>query len=143
MCLPVIAVRFPIRIEFPDYDEAELVQIATKMFDSKGFTLSDAALAELPGKLLSFKAREVGPSGNGRMVRNFVENVLRNQSARVASYDASRDELIEVRPEDLMKFGIIPEFNLFCGQNTAVTRRIGDSITLFRKLQPFFRCPAG
>ena len=93
--------RFPIRIEFPDYNETELVQIATKMFDSKGFTLSDAALAELPGKLLSFKAREVGPSGNGRMVRNFVENVLRNQSARVASYDASRDELIEVRPEDL------------------------------------------
>lgn len=93
--------RFPIRIEFPDYTDDELVQIAEKMIDSKGFTLSNEAAMELPQHLSGFRAREVGPSGNGRTVRNYVENVLRNQSARVASYDASREELIEIRPEDL------------------------------------------
>lgn len=93
--------RFPIRVEFPDYSDDELVQIAEKMIDAKGFALSDSAASELPQRLSGFKAKEVGPSGNGRMVRNFVENVLRNQSARVASYDASRDELIEILPDDL------------------------------------------
>ena len=93
--------RFPIRIEFPDYTDDELVQIAEKMIDAKGFTLSDEAARELPQHLSGFRAREVGPSGNGRTVRNYIENVLRNQSARVASYDASRAELVEIRSEDL------------------------------------------
>ena len=93
--------RFPIRIDFPDYSDSELVQIAEKMIETKGFALSPEASAELPEYLARFKAHEIGPSGNGRMVRNYVENVLRNQSARVASYDASRDELIEIKLEDL------------------------------------------
>ena len=93
--------RFPIKVEFPGYSQGELVAIAEKMFTAKGFTLTDVARGELPERLASFKRGEAGTSGNGRMVRNYVENVLRNQSARVAAYDATRDELVEVLPEDL------------------------------------------
>lgn len=93
--------RFPLRIEFPDYTNSELVQIAARIISSKGFFLSEEAEAALPKALGDFARSSQGTAGNGRMARNFAENILRNQSARVASTDVDATGLVTVEAADL------------------------------------------
>ena len=81
--------RFPNIIDFPDYNADELLKIARITASSKGYSISE----EADDKLLSFfdhvqhtNARE---AGNGRLVRNKVEEAILNQSRRlVAEPDA-------------------------------------------------------
>lgn len=105
--------RFPLRIEFPDYTQGELVQIAERLINAKGFTLSEEAEAALPGALDSFAKASGRASGNGRLARNFAESVLRNQSARIASSDVGSEGLVTVQAADLgSTTSPRPDFNL-------------------------------
>ncbi|MCL2354496.1 MAG: AAA family ATPase, partial [Oscillospiraceae bacterium] len=94
--------RFPLVIDFPDYTPDELYLIAEKFIDSKGFSLANTAQPVLVEKISMAHKTSDSSSGNGRMVRNIVETIMRNQSARIASVDdISKEALTEIIAGDI------------------------------------------
>ncbi len=96
--------RIPHWIEFPDYDTQELTDIFRKMLDERGFTPTDDAIKEA-GYLFE-KARHVDNFGNGRYVRNIIEQALQNQAVRLMSdkedaTDIKKSELFKLTKEDI------------------------------------------
>lgn len=87
--------RFPNIIEFPDYTGEELLKIAKITASSKGYNLSeevDEALLQFFDEVQSTNARE---AGNGRLVRNKIEEAILNQSKRlVAEKEADLSTLV-------------------------------------------------
>jgi len=105
--------RFPIRIDFPDYSIEELYQIALKMIDSRGFKIREDARKVLYENIEVLHKTATAHSGNARMVRNLIENILRNQSARIASSDVDVEELNMILPCDISTGdGRTVDFNL-------------------------------
>jgi len=81
--------RFPNIIDFPDYTGDELVAIAKITAKSKGYVLDDEVLEPLKGFFDHVQATNAREAGNGRLVRNKVEEAILNQSKRlVAEQDA-------------------------------------------------------
>jgi len=81
--------RFPLQIEFPDYTAEELFEIGKDMVSKKGFCLSDTTISVFREEIHALKKHSGPSSGNGRMVRNFVEEIVRRQSNRIAVSDVS------------------------------------------------------
>ena len=99
---PGLESRFPLVIDFPDYTPAELYAIALNMISAKGFTITEEAKGVLKEHIVLAHKSATAHSGNGRMIRNMVEKIMRNQSARIASLeDISKEGLIEIIPEDI------------------------------------------
>lgn len=84
--------RFPLNINFPDYNIEELFEIAKSMILSKKFKLDISAEESLKELIEMEKAKSGANSGNGRMVRNIVEDIIRKQSLRIADLETIRDE---------------------------------------------------
>jgi len=94
--------RFPLVIDFPDYSKDELYAIAKKTLSAKGFTLTDTAESTLKEQIVLAHKTSTAASGNGRMVRNIVENIMRNQSARIAdAIEVTKEEPTEIRSDDI------------------------------------------
>ncbi|MDR2006602.1 MAG: AAA family ATPase, partial [Acidaminococcales bacterium] len=94
--------RFPLLIDFPDYNAEELYAIAEKIIFAKGFTLANSAKPVLREQISFAKKASSSASGNGRMVRNIVETIMRNQSARIATADeVQKEELNEIIAADI------------------------------------------
>lgn len=93
--------RFPLKIDFPDYSEEELYKIALKMIDDKGFLLADGTSPLIKEQISVLHKLSNAHSGNGRMVRNFVEDLMRRQSGRIAINDVKAEEMNLIIPEDL------------------------------------------
>ncbi|GIP52342.1 AAA family ATPase [Paenibacillus vini] len=113
-----LASRFPLTIEFPDYSGDELYRIALKMIAEKGFTLTEPAKTMLYDQLMAARKAASAHTGNARMVRNRIENIMRNQSARVADQDdvtvQGLTEIIEtdIQPEKTSDTGFDLEQSL-------------------------------
>ncbi len=81
--------RFPNIIEFPDYTGQELLDITKVTVKSKGYTLDPGAEESLLEFYNKVQAEHSDTAGNGRLVRNKVEEAILNQSRRlVAEPDA-------------------------------------------------------
>ncbi|SEM73276.1 AAA+-type ATPase, SpoVK/Ycf46/Vps4 family [Mesobacillus persicus] len=93
--------RFPHRIHFPDYSPNELFEIAKIQISYKGFILAHEAESVLLAEITKKHRRTIGESGNGRMVRNFIEEVTRNQSVRIAMNDVRVEGLNVILPTDI------------------------------------------
>ncbi len=93
--------RFPLRISFPDYSPEELLAIALQMITAKGFALAENSLPVLREQIMLLHKHSTIHSGNGRMVRNYLEDITRKQSARIAMNDISANEMNLIIPEDL------------------------------------------
>ncbi len=93
--------RFPLKIEFPDYSADELNLIGLRMIANRGFDLKDEARNEFKERIGVLKRHSNASSGNGRMVRNFVEEIIRRQSSRVAMSDVASKELTLIIPDDI------------------------------------------
>lgn len=93
--------RFPLNIDFPDYSAEELYKIALLMIANKGFNLTEEAQQVLQQHIVAIQKTASSYSGNARMVRNMIEKVLRNQSARIATTETTSDELILILPNDI------------------------------------------
>lgn len=93
--------RFPHRIHFPDYSARELFEIAKIQISFKGFTLAKAAESVLMEEITKKHRKTIGESGNGRMIRNFIEEITRNQSVRIAMNDVPVEELNVILPTDI------------------------------------------
>ncbi|HMM21665.1 MAG TPA: AAA family ATPase [Selenomonadales bacterium] len=98
---PGLRSRFPIHIDFPDYSQSELLQIAEQMCAKRQYQLS------LQARLVLLKMLVPPPGdsenfGNARTVRNIIEKSLRKQAVRlVAKTSLTRDELMMIEPCDL------------------------------------------
>ena len=89
--------RFPLQVHFDDYSVEELKTIGEQMIKGKGFVLDRNASATLTEKIALETRISSAEAGNGRLVRNIVEEAIRHQSRRVASSpDGSIDGMIKI-----------------------------------------------
>ena len=93
--------RFPLRVDFPDYSANELFEIGKQMISGRGFRLTPESEALFEEEIKRLKAHSNASSGNGRMVRNYVEEIIRNQSSRIAKAEVSKDDLTIILPRDI------------------------------------------
>ena len=88
--------RIPYYVEFPDYSPAEMTEIFKLMLDEQGFTAAEEAIKEAHG--IFERKKFVRDLGNGRYVRNLVENAIKNQAVRLLPADGNADK---IRKKDL------------------------------------------
>lgn len=101
---PGLHSRFPLVIDFSDYNIDQLMEIADRMLKDKEYTLSHEAEKKLREHLYWIKT-VLNPSSfsNGRYIRNIIEKSIRTQAMRLLMqnhYD--RHELMTIRSNDLM-----------------------------------------
>ncbi|MFK9095484.1 stage V sporulation protein K [Bacillus salipaludis] len=101
---PGLHSRFPLVIDFPDYNIDQLMDIAGRMLIEREYSLSHEAEKKLRDHLIWVKA-VLNPNSfsNGRYVRNVIEKSVRAQAMRLLmlnSYD--RHELMTLRSNDLV-----------------------------------------
>ncbi len=100
---PGLRSRFPIQLEFPDYNVQELLAIAQLMLAERQYNLTSSALIEME-KILRHKTL-VGHrySGNARLVRNIIERAVRRQALRLSSKkNLTRQQLMSIEKEDFL-----------------------------------------
>ena len=93
--------RFPLRIDFPDYSEGELFEIGEQMIKGRGFTITNNALKLFEEEVKVLRNHANATSGNGRMIRNYIEDIIRRQSSRIATSDVNEKELTEITESDV------------------------------------------
>ncbi|MFF2754043.1 AAA family ATPase [Psychrobacillus sp. NPDC058041] len=93
--------RFPLNINFPDYSVQELFQIALKLISAKGFKVDKEAEIVLEEQIYLLHKSSNTHSGNGRMVRNYLDEITRNQSARIATSEVPIDEMNLIISQDI------------------------------------------
>jgi stage V sporulation protein K len=101
---PGLHSRFPLVLDFPDYNIEELMEISNRMMVEREYTFSHEAEKKLKEHLIWVKA-VLSPMSfsNGRYVRNIIEKAIRSQAMRLLmlnSYD--RHELMTIRSNDLV-----------------------------------------
>ncbi|MEI2354950.1 stage V sporulation protein K [Mesobacillus zeae] len=101
---PGLHSRFPLVIDFPDYNIEQLMEIGRRMLMEREYNLSHEAERKLVDHLGFVKA-SLGPAGfsNGRYIRNVIEKSIRAQAMRLLlqnQYD--RHDLVTIRSNDLV-----------------------------------------
>lgn len=107
--------RFPLWTNFEDYKPDELSEMAIKLLESKGFKLSKNGYTSLKKSFVDIYENADMQSGNGRLVRNYVENLIRSQSIRIAESDISVYEMNLITTKDIdniNEFTSANDFNL-------------------------------
>lgn len=93
--------RFPLNVNFKDYEVEELVEIGKLMIKSKGFVLASNSYDELEVAIRKEKQKSGAQSGNARMVRNIIEETIRAQSSRIADMETiNKDSAVLLTEED-------------------------------------------
>jgi SpoVK/Ycf46/Vps4 family AAA+-type ATPase len=92
--------RFPLSIEFPDYSANDLFNISLMMVKAKGFILDNGVETVLKEQISILHKQSNASSGNGRMIRNYLEEIIRRQSARIATDDVDVNEMNLIKAED-------------------------------------------
>ena len=103
---PGLRSRIAFHVPFADYSAAELCQIATLLGKGKNITFDEEAMVKL--KAAFEAARKQGDFGNGRYVRNLLEQARMNQATRLLEYDfdaITAAEIATIKAVDI----IIPE----------------------------------
>ena len=101
---PGLHSRFPLVIDFPDYNIEQLMEIAHIMLKEREYSLSHEAERRLREHLVWIRTI-IGENhfSNGRYIRNIIEKSIRSQAMRLLmnnSYD--RYELMTLRSNDLI-----------------------------------------
>ena len=93
--------RFPNVIEFPDYTGQELLDIAKITARSKGYQIDEGAEISLLTYFNLVQATRSATAGNGRLVRNKIEEAILNQSRRLVAEPDADLSLLTSRDFDL------------------------------------------
>lgn len=98
---PGLRSRFPIHIDFPDYNADELLRIGTEMLKAREYRLTSAARKRLTA-LLKGRLESGDPNfGNARHVRNVIERAIRRQAVRLVKQSTvTRDDLVLITEAD-------------------------------------------
>lgn len=114
--------RFPLNIDFPDYSVEDLFKITLKMIGDKGFLLEEGADVLLKEQVFILHKQSNAHSGNGRMVRNYIEDIMRKQSERIAMNDILANEMnviirndIEPKNKSIANFDLENELSKIIG----------------------------
>ena len=103
---PGLRSRIAFHVPFADYNTEELCSIAQMMGNNKGVCFEDEALTKLTAAFDI--ARKQSDFGNGRYVRNLLEQAKMNQASRLLEYDFDAitvDEIKTIKAVDV----VIPE----------------------------------
>ncbi|WP_297635833.1 AAA family ATPase [uncultured Clostridium sp.] len=103
--------RFSFQIEFNDYNLEELKKIFFNMIEERGFILEDNLEEFLNKRIEEMLLRSDRASGNGRMIRNLVEDVIRKQSLRIVK-EKREEGLNLIIKEDIDEQRIVHKTNL-------------------------------
>ena len=94
--------RIAFHVNFPDYNADELTDILKFMLGEKKFEIT--AEIENKCKKIFAEVRQKKDFGNGRFVRNFMEQALMKQAQRIFEENVDKDigkaELLQLKPED-------------------------------------------
>jgi AAA+ superfamily predicted ATPase len=82
---PGLRSRFDKILRFEDYSVADLIKIAAKMLDDKGYELNQKASAHLAGYLSFLHSYRDRYFGNARTVRTVIDQAIKNQNLRLAA----------------------------------------------------------
>lgn len=94
--------RFPIKIEFSDYNSEELYQIAISMFNSRQYILEDKAKVFLEKIVGDKRLKKKMNFSNARIIRNLVEASLRRQAVRLLNNnEITKKDLLYICKRDL------------------------------------------
>lgn len=103
---PGLKSRFKTRIDFPDYGEAELLEIFENMCSGLSYKLTQDANLIAQNLFAKISIERPKNFGNGRTVRNIFEKTLSNQAARL-----QRSGEFDKRNLTLIWAGDIPKQN--------------------------------
>lgn len=99
---PGLKSRFKTKIEFPDYDPAELHAIFAHIAAEQAYVLSSEANKETEALFAEMHRCRGEEFGNGRSVRNAFERAVMNQARRLASNRRpNRKQLQLIKAEDI------------------------------------------
>lgn len=99
---PGLKSRFPLMINFPNYNVDQLMKIARGMIDEREYVLSKEAERKLRNHLLDASRQDIDTFSNGRYVRNVIEKAIRTQAMRLlTANNYHKKELMTLRAEDL------------------------------------------
>lgn len=99
---PGLHSRFPIHIDFPDYNRQELLQIAEQLCAKRQYQLTVQAKSALLHSLNPPANNSDDKFGNARTVRNIIEKAIRRQAVRLISkHSTTREELMVIEPCDI------------------------------------------
>ncbi len=97
--------RFNKFIDFPDYEDGELVDILDGMAKRAGFSLEDEVMEAVRGYLLRLTGEQRGDFGNARGIRNLFEKMVAAQANRVVGYgQPTKEQLSSITFEDCKFF---------------------------------------
>lgn len=99
---PGLRSRFPIHIDFSDYNAEELFRIALQIYQEREYELSSRCRWKLKQQLNEFVKSRHSHSGNARYVRNLAEKSIRLQALRIVDKDSlTRRDLVTIEELDL------------------------------------------
>lgn len=99
---PGLRSRFAVTIDFPDYDASEMVAIFLMMCEKDDFKLSPDAKTKLREVLQAVHQRRGIQFGNGRVVRNLLDDCVKRHAVRVAEQEnPSYSTLTTLTPKDI------------------------------------------
>ncbi|MFL1672432.1 AAA family ATPase [Paenibacillus dendritiformis] len=96
--------RFSIHMDFPDYNDDQLIKIAHKMAFEKEYVLAPEAMVKVRELIAAEKYMNCNFS-NARFVRNLIEKAIRNQAVRLVkkSGKLSKETLLKLTYEDFVE----------------------------------------
>lgn len=101
---PGLPSRFPIQMDFENYNVQELVQIAKMMVSERDYQLSSQAEQTLKFNLHQKIHEEPNNFSNARFVRNFIEKAIREQAVRLLHEpEHTKSDLMTLSTLDFMK----------------------------------------
>ena len=116
-----LASRIAFHLNFPDYNAEELAGIMDIMLERHNYTMDDAARSKCME--VFEKVKDIPNYGNGRFVRNFLEQIELRQSGRLMesfnNAEISKDEVMLIRSED-----VVPDFSFLQADNSSA-KKIG------------------
>lgn len=99
---PGLPSRFPIQVAFADYTVPQLLEIAEVMYAERDYRLSKEARRKLKDRLEAACRWSLTLPSNARLVRNLVEQSIRNQAVRLIRQVVwTRENLMTILPEDI------------------------------------------
>lgn len=100
---PGLKSRFPIHIDFPDYNISELLSIGDQMLKEREYELDLEARDELTKILIRKLTGQSRYEGNARLVRNLIEKAIRKQALRLININnTKREDLMLITKTDIL-----------------------------------------